>query len=358
MIVLLVTFLVLGGASWGGVGAISGLVSPVGVRSAVPEANAILKGEFRNTLVGATFEGVGEQIIVTTTPYGGFPVDGNSYVIMSSGDARYVLEEPPSGYDDAMGGITGVSPFTGGDAYDVATLTLKLRVPDNAKVLYFKWRLITGEDPDDVYYQDYFHSYVLFPDGKKVLAAKLPNGQPPYVGVLTPFVEGVTSEIYYVITKGVYTARIDVSPYAGQVITVVFQIGDVGDDVVDTSVMIDDLGFEVVNPVRRGDAYLRLLTIARLWTLRYFTFHDRFDELYENVTVLGVSNETLSTAMALHNASMNDLQKAWGNYDLKTVRRLMWSTRFMPKIGLVIKAYREEMKAIAILEKAIASISS
>ena len=131
-----------------------------------------------------------------------------------------------------------------------------------------------------------------------------------------------------------------------------------GDSIVDTAVFLDDLGFTIQKETPSKNAYLEMLTLAKIWTLRFFTFHDRFDELYNNATSLGVDNETLNLALSLHNEAIASLQAAWGNYNLSTIRRLMWSTMFMPKMGLLIKAYRMEMEAISTLDMAIKDIES
>ncbi len=342
-----------------GTGFVGATYGDVVTRSATNEALAILEGDFKDYLVGATFNGVDEQVLIATKPVLGFSIDGNSYLILSSGDARYVIGTREYDVED-MGGVHIESdPVTGREAYDVATLKITLKVPEGATTLSFKWRFLTDEFPEDNYFQDYFYSYVVFPDGNKVTMATLPNGMIPHVGPIAEYVRETTSGdgVYLeYVTTSTFVARVDVSGYQGKTITLVLQVADVGDEWVDTAVLIDDLKFTVSPTSPRGQNYVQLLTVARLWTLRFFTFHDRFDELYANATVIGVDNETLSKAMALHQNATATMQEAWGNYELETVRRLMWSTMFMPRIGLVIKAYRDEMAAIQLLEDAIAEM--
>lgn len=348
---------------------VSSALSVVGgnSRSAMDEARAMTQHEYWDTIVSATFTGVNEQVWITGDPAIGFPIDGDSYVIISSGDARF----PTTGnevYDvEDVGGLPGTSPFTGATAYDVATLTIQLRVPEGATELHFKWRLVTFEYPDDDYFQDFFYAHVTFPDGKDVLAATFPGGLKPYVGVISDYMrpatlgDGLGSVAVYgdvYVSSGIYTASVNVSGYAGKVITLTLQVGDVGDSIVDTAVFLDDLGFTIQKETPSKNAYLEMLTLAKIWTLRFFTFHDRFDELYNNATSLGVDNETLNLALSLHNEAIASLQAAWGNYNLSTIRRLMWSTMFMPKMGLLIKAYRMEMEAISTLDMAIKDIES
>ncbi|MCD6373168.1 MAG: hypothetical protein J7L37_06450 [Thermococcus sp.] len=341
-----------------GAGLVEATYGTVATRSATNEALAIIDSGFKDYLVGATFNGVDEQILVATKPILGFPINGDSYLVLSSGDARYVVTGDTSYDFEEVGGvaISDGQPATGQDVYDVATLRITLKVPDGATTLMFRWRMVSDDYSP---YNDFFYSYVEFPDGKKVTAATLPNGTIPYISVMEPvFVEVNGQDGVPLEEMGpIYTAKVDVSAYQGKTITLVLQVGDADDDEVDTAVLVDNLRFIVTSSATpRGQEYLQLLTLARLWTLRFFTFHDSFDELYANATALGVANETLSRAMELHQNATSTMQAAWGNYDLDTVRRLMWSTRFIPKIGLVIKAYRDEMKAIRLLEDAIAEI--
>ncbi|WP_457752138.1 choice-of-anchor L domain-containing protein [Thermococcus sp.] len=347
------------GMGFGGVIALILPGGPVVTRSATNEALAILNSDFKDYLVGATFTGVNEQILIATKPVLGFPLNGDSYLILSSGDARYVLNGSEE-YD--VGNVGGIfipngQPVTGQDAYDVATLRITLKVPDGATTLSFSWRMVSDDYPP---YNDFFYSYVEFPDGKKVVAATLPNGTIPYISSMWPvFVEVNGKDGVPMWHMGpIYTATVDVSKYQGKTITLVLQVGDAGDAWVDTAVLVDNLRFTITPSPTRGQEYLQLLTVAKLWTLRFFTFHDRFDELYTNATTIGVDNETLSKAMELHNNATATMQAAWGNYNLSTVRRLMWSTMFMPKIGLIIKAYKDEMAAIKLLEDAIAEAGS
>jgi len=344
--------------SIGFVGATFGVVV---TRSATNEALAILDSNFRDYLVGATFTGVDEQVLIATKPVLGFPIDGNSYLVLSSGYAKYVVTGDRLYDAESMDGvkIPGGQPVTGQTAYDVATLRITLKVPDGATTLSFKWRMVSDDYPP---WNDFFYSYVEFPDGKKVLAATLPNGTIPYISAMWPiFVEIRGQDGVPLWHMGpIYTATVDVSKYQGKTITLVLQVGDAGDSWVDTAVLIDDLRFTVTSTTTtsRGQEYLQILTVAKLWTLRFFTFHDRFDELYSNATALGVDNKTLSTAMELHQNATSMMKQAWGNYDLDTIRKLMWSTMFMPKMGLIIKAYKDEMAAIKLLEDAIAESGS
>jgi len=327
-------------------------------RDATDEANAILNSNFRDSVISAEFKGVEEQILITTTPAAGFPVDGDSYIILSSGDARYVITGNPEYYQDD-GDVGGIyvedgHPATGADAYDVATLKIVLRVPYGANKLSFKWRLVTDEWVQENLYQDYFYSYVLFPDGKKVLAATLPNGTIPYVGPAAPYMrETTSSDGIYVdyIMNYTYTATVDVSQYRGKEITLVFQIADVEDEIVDTAVFIDDVKFDVPQSFF---VYNRMMVIAQVWTMYFFRLHDEFDEIYANASAAGVDNETLSLAKELHKNATQMIMEAWDTDNLDDIKLRVWGAiPTYPKMHLVRRAYVTEKDAINVLIEAM-----
>ncbi|NJE09553.1 hypothetical protein [Thermococcus sp. MAR1] len=351
---VLILILLLGGISLGHVTATYG---DVVTRDATDEVMAILNPSFESSLVSAEFHGVDEQILVTSIPAAGFPVDGDSYIILSSGDARYVITGNNT-YDieDVEGVyIEGGHPATGADAYDVATLKIVLRVPYGANKLFFKWRLLTDEYPDDEDYQDFFYSYVLFPDGTRIPAAKLPNGEVPYVGILGPYVRDTDSDndgVYlYSIMNYTYMASVDVSSWQGKEITVVFEIADSGDSIVDTAVLIDDLKFDVPQSFF---VYNRMMAVAQVWTMYFFKLHDEFDEVYANATAAGVDNETLSLAKELHENATQMIMEAWNTDNLDDIKLRVWGAiPTYPKMHLVRRAYVTERNAVYMLLEAI-----
>jgi len=353
--VVLILLLLLGGISLGYVMATYGTVI---TRDATNEALAILNSNFESSLISAEFHGVEEQILITTKPAAGFPVDGDSYVILSSGDARYVITGNLTYYPDD-GNMNGVSiegghPVTGADAYDVATLKIVLRVPYGATKLFFRWRLATDEWVYEDVYQDYFYSYVLFPDGKKVVAATLPNGTVPYIGPAGPYMRDTTSSdgIYlYSIMNYTYTASVDVSQYQGKEITLVFQIADVEDEIVDTAVLIDGLKFDVPQSFF---VYNRMMVVAQVWTMYFFRLHDEFDEIYANASAMGVDNETLALAKELHENATRTIMEAWDTDNLDDIKLRVWGAiPTYPKMHLVRRAYVTERNAVYMLLKAI-----
>ena len=356
---LFVVILVFFGALFPGfVGATYG---DVVTRDATGEAEAVLNSNFRASLVSATFVGVEEQMLVTNHSAAGFPIEGDTYLILSSGDARYVITGNWSYDVESVEGVNlvGGHPVTGADAYDVAKIKIVLRVPYGATRLSFKWRFVTDEEPDDDTYQDYFYSYVEFPDGEKVTAAKLPNGTIPYVGPIAPYLRASTSQdgVYLgYITNWTFTATVDVSGHGGEEITVVFVVADTEDDIVDTAVLIDDLKFDIPTGYF---IYNRMMAVAQVWTMYFFRLHDEFDEVYANATAAGVDNETLALALEMHNNATQIMMEAWNTDNLDDIKLRVWGAiPTYPKMHLVRKAYVTERDAVYMLLEAIKEVSA
>ncbi|ASA76861.1 choice-of-anchor L domain-containing protein [Thermococcus sp. 5-4] len=320
-------------------------------RDATDEANAILNSNFRNSLVSAEFKGVEEQILVTTKPLLGFPIEGDSYVILSSGDARYVT----AGADYDVENVSGIhvedgQPVTGQDAYDVVRLTLTLRVPRGARVLSFKWRMVSDDYPP---YNDYFYAYVELPDGTRKVAATLPNGSIPYITAAVPYFQDVNNQDGVVLDNmtPIYTASVDVSQYGGEEITLVLEVADASDDIEDTAVLIDDVKFDVPQSFF---VYNRMMVIAQVWTMYFFKLHDEFDEIYANASAAGVDNDTLSLAKELHENATQMIMEAWDTDNLDDIKLRVWGAiPTYPKMHLVRKAYVTEKDAINVLIEAM-----
>ncbi|AIF69487.1 hypothetical protein PAP_05420 [Palaeococcus pacificus DY20341] len=326
-------------------------------RDATQEALAILSEDSKNTLVKAEFKGVDSQILIATANKQGFPIDGNSYLILSTGNAEDVL----SG-DSSVGissGLNGVSipdghPVFSSTINDVATLKITLRVPRDAKTLTFKWKFGSDEIPSYVgSYRDYFRAYVVLPNGSTKDLALLPNGDIPYVGgdILNYTNIPDPDDVALNEVTAIFTGTLDVTEYRNQEITIVFQVADEWDSVVDTAAFIDDLRFERVSP---AVTYLSLLTLTQLWTKYFFNYYDEFNGLYANATELGVDNETLQKALELHNSAIEHIQHAWRTEDLEEIRARIWiRIQLLPRISDTRKAYLKEKEAVELLREAI-----
>ncbi|HHI00170.1 MAG TPA: hypothetical protein ENL40_01620, partial [Thermococcus litoralis] len=266
-------------------------------KDAEQEALAILTEDSKDALISATFEGGDGQVYISTVEALGFPTDGDSYVILSSGIASEAV-------DGSIGSTGGISipnghPVFGTEINDVATLTIKLKVPSNAETLSFKWLFGSNEIPDYVdEYRDFFRAYVILPDGSTKDMALLPNGNIPYVGDGIQNYTAPDPTVNINEVTSTYTATLDVSKYRGKQITLVFQIADEGDDSVDTFAFIDELKF-----VRggKGKADRRsYIMMIQIWSKYFFNEYDQFVALYAKAEEIGVSNETLEKALELH----------------------------------------------------------
>lgn len=104
-------------------------------------------------VTGASFVAIpprGNPDAVSTTPLAGFPTNGASYAILSTGDATAAsnpntnVPDSPSGNDDQSVDDGGGNIRGNGD-FDVTILRLDLNVPAGANCLSFDFRFLTEE---------------------------------------------------------------------------------------------------------------------------------------------------------------------------------------------------------------------
>ena len=98
-------------------------------------------------VTGAAFLEVppaGQPAAVSDVPLGGFPLDGSSYAILSSGDARHA--DPATGpTEDEDGGPAG----HGGNAQDITVLRVDVVAPAAANCVSVGFRFLSDEGRDD-----------------------------------------------------------------------------------------------------------------------------------------------------------------------------------------------------------------
>lgn len=117
---------------------------------------------------------------------------------------------------------------------------------------------------------DYFIAKIVLPDNSEYDITNMPNGEIPTVDTIVDYVNipgGDDSEtplppypvpndvaLNAMTTAGPkntnfvpFTGIFDVSAYRGQQITLIFEIGDAGDALLDSAVFLDSLGFDVVD---------------------------------------------------------------------------------------------------------------
>lgn len=206
-------------------------------------------------LISATFS-VDE--IAGSVVYGnvGFlaPTDGDTFVMMSSGNAQPANFYPYGGWmgtaDDFLSvsneNPSGTGPL-GGEAHDLATLNLTLRTPNWAKSLSFNFRFMSEEYPEFVGsdYNDFFSCLL---DGTNVAFDTKGNiinvNNNFFDPTLTP--EGTVFDGATVLL----TSKAPVT--AGATFELVFIVGDISDSIFDTAVFLDNFRFstdEVEEPV-------------------------------------------------------------------------------------------------------------
>jgi hypothetical protein len=101
----------------------------------------------------ATVPPRGNPAAVSTTPLAGFPRQGRSYAILSSGNALYADDPNTSGNK----GAANLGPLLRG-ARDVVIMRVNLAVPKKANCLSFRFRFLSEEFPEFVHsiYNDAF----------------------------------------------------------------------------------------------------------------------------------------------------------------------------------------------------------
>ncbi len=282
---------------------------------------AMARQSVLSRILNVTYEGAAPQAAIYSAPLQGFPRIGNQYVVLSTGDARDIkgdartfLSTAYTGYRDEYGCywcgstdgcdcdpyeyecywcgstdgcdccdwcgstngcdcdhddynnpyfgdgifIEGGTP-DGYDAYDVATLTLRIDlsgIPADAR-LVFRYKFLTEEAPDfwnDIF-QDFFTAYILDANRNRIQnIAILPNGLPYTLDNARPFMNQVQGDCHdpeppfpspndtkFNAATGVHTTDFALSDYIGQVIFLEFQVGDAADAIYDSAVMIDGL---------------------------------------------------------------------------------------------------------------------
>ena len=189
----------------------------------------------------------------------GFPTEGGSYLVMSSGFTSVALDANTTG--STSGDLTGsVTPgIQGGN--DLCQMTLVLNVPAGATTFGFDFKFLSEEYPEFVgsTYNDGFLVEVgattFFiqdgPDADSNPDAIAPNNvvfdsNGEQLSINTTGALGFTAGNAFGTTYDgstqILTTNVPIAPGA-TTLTLVFSIFDVGDDAYDSAVFIDDAGF-------------------------------------------------------------------------------------------------------------------
>jgi hypothetical protein len=131
-----------------------------------------------------------------------------------------------------------------GLGYTTSTGSIRqsFRVASTDSLLTIRWNFLSEEFLEYVgsQYQDYFRVTLEHPGGTAVAFQRNIdqfNAQFP----LTSVSPGIAFDVGGVYMTGWRTLTVDLKPYRGKVVTLAFAVGDVGDSVYDSAVLLDDV---------------------------------------------------------------------------------------------------------------------
>ncbi|MDE5412664.1 hypothetical protein [Alkalihalobacterium chitinilyticum] len=191
-------------------------------------ASAIVSPATLTCLTDAALDAVSPlQAEVFTFPLQGFPTNGDAFAVLSSGIAGEANESN-------IFCSTCFESETGPVGFDTVSLNLTFNLPQNPGNLIFNWKFATREFPP-TFFNDYFDVLV---NGTSI------TDFPITVNNAVLSLPAANDVCYSRITPTIQTATFDLSPFAGQTITVTFRVSDVGDCVLDTAAFIDNVRIE------------------------------------------------------------------------------------------------------------------
>jgi hypothetical protein len=202
--------------------------------SAVELAEAMLTPETFECLIDARLTGNPAQAAVYTTPLQGFPTEGDSFAVLSNGNAT-AIARPPTNFCSTCYSYSNT---------DLVTLNLQFFLSSNPGSLTFDWKFGTEEFPSPTTAaNDFFNVRV---NGTSItnFPVNVQNGT-----FAPPNPDDVCFDN---ITPTIQTASFDLTPYANQVITLSIQVSDVPDCVWDSAAFIDNLAVEGCIPTSCG----------------------------------------------------------------------------------------------------------
>jgi hypothetical protein len=199
---------------------------------------------------------------LSDTPLGGFPRNGSSYAILSTGDAT-LADDPNDSEGSGVDLQTGPNHGGRGDkAQDVLTWNITLNAPANTNCLVVRFRFLSEEFPEFVgsAFNDAFVAELdkttWATTGDAGAAVNAPDnfaydekGNPVTVnatGVSTATAENAAGTTFDGATRRLAAAKA-VSPGAH---TLYLSIFDQGDGILDSAALVDDLQFVNADPAR------------------------------------------------------------------------------------------------------------
>lgn len=166
-----------------------------------------------------------------------------------SGDGRVISRL--GSVNPAQGSFMGIISTGLGYTTSSGSISQCFTVQNNQSSIKLKWNFLSEEFLEFIHsqYQDYFKIILKKQDGSEVtLLSKTIDGIAAQFGADTNQIGQlikVSPEIVFdeggVYMTGWQETTFDITPYRGQVVTVVFIAGDVGDSIYDTAILLDDI---------------------------------------------------------------------------------------------------------------------
>jgi Bacterial Ig-like domain len=221
-------------------------------RTAGDVATALSAPAANTAAAGSSFAPIapiGNPAAISNGVLGGFPTNGSSFAVLSSGDATKADPANPAGESDNGG--TPDPAGTRPSVYDLTTLKLDLRVPAAANCAVFSFRFLTDESPGNGSFNDGFIAELDTSDW----TATSGDVSAPHnfafdsagnvISVNSPGSTGLTPEQATGTAFEFGTARLTAAtPITAGAHSLYFSIFDQGDEVVDSAVFLDDLDLQ------------------------------------------------------------------------------------------------------------------
>ena len=191
----------------------------------------------KESLLSVSTTGDSRAFHVFTSPVGYLTAtEGDTFLIMSTGIAANVPGSPEHFESTDFDGV--------GTAGDTASLRLSLLVPDGATALSFDFRFMSEEYPEYVgsVFNDFFSAYLTDSAGSRQVAFD-DNGH--IINVNNNFFNPNIYPIGTVFDGSTKRLTTTVNVNEGEVITLQFVVGDVGDGIYDTAVFLDNVRFNI-----------------------------------------------------------------------------------------------------------------
>lgn len=212
-------------------------------------SQAIIAAQSLPCLISSQYVGIAEQSAVFTSPLQGFPTEGNSFAVLSTG----IASQAPGVATDFVSTDTG-GPILGNE-FDILTVSFTFQLPLFPGNLSFDWKFGSEEIPTFTNtHPDGFQAFVITSSGVTNIAL-LPNNNPVNVPNIVPFANAPGGDSvtptppfptpndvsYNAVTTNLQTSSIDLSAFAGETVTIIFRVFDVTDASFDSAVFLDNL---------------------------------------------------------------------------------------------------------------------